>query len=109
MDWINILLGAGIIWTCLCRIKRMSAASTLATVRYSVSLLAAAGLVLILSATVRPHWHDAALTFLALAMLCVQASTSRLWRDRVPESFSRPTPLDAIDSDWMTHVSGGKR
>ncbi len=42
-------------------------------------------------------------------MLCVQASTSRLWRDRVPESFSRPMPLDAIDSDWMTHVSGGKR
>tara|TARA_B100001105_G_scaffold236652_1_gene212629 strand:+ start:30875 stop:31204 length:330 start_codon:yes stop_codon:yes gene_type:complete len=109
MDWINIMLGAGIIWTCLCRIKRMSAASTLATVRYSVSLLAAAGLVLILAATVRPHWHDTALTFLALAMLCVQASTSRLWRHRVPEPFSRPGGLDEIDSDWLPSITGGKK
>lgn len=109
MDWINILLGVGIIWTCLCRIKRMSASSTLATVRYSVSLLAAAGLVLILAATVNPHWHDAALTFLALSMLCVQASTSHLWRHRVPESFSRPGGLDEIDSDWLPSITGGKR
>jgi len=112
MSWCALLnaalfgSGLGIIWTCLCRIKVMTAKSTLASVRYSIALLATAGLVLVLTATVRPGWLHAALVLLAVAVLCVQAATSRLWRRSVPESFSRPMPLDSM---FFETVPGGKK
>lgn len=104
--------GLGITWTCLCRIKVMTAATTLASIRYSIALLAMTGLLVAatgIGSIWFPQWDMVALGCLAFSALCVQASTSRLWRHRVPEPFSRPGGLDEIDSDWLPSITGGKR
>lgn len=104
--------GLGLTWTSLCRIKVMTAETTLKSVRWSIALMAVTGLAVAATGIAVhwfPHWKGIALTALAVAALCVQASSSRLWRHSVPASFTRPGALEQIDSEWLTNINGGKR
>lgn len=84
-----VLAGLALVFSCLCRARHMTQASTLAGIRYATTALAGAGFGLVLAAAFRPSWVLTSLLSLAVATLAVQWVSARYWRQGQPQQFTR--------------------
>lgn len=90
--WIRVamgLLGAALVFCCLCRAKHMTHETTVTTIRYATTALAGAGFVLILAAAFRPDWLAGAVVTLAGSTLAVQIASAKGWSEGLPSHFKR--------------------
>jgi hypothetical protein len=89
MQWAYLLVGLALVYSCLCRARWMTAATTLAPIRYATTALAGAGFTLPITAFLRPDWLPAALLALSMAALAVQAVSAYFWRGGLPLPFTK--------------------
>lgn len=82
-----VVLGLALVFSCLCRARHMTHATTVTAIRYATTALAGAGFVVLLSALARPDWLLGALIALAAATLTVQIVSARYWRRGLPAQF----------------------
>lgn len=84
-----VIVGLALIFSCLCRARHMTTASTFAAIRYATTALASAGLCLVLAAAFRPEWVPVTLLVLAVSTLSVQWISARYWRAGLPAPFKK--------------------
>ncbi|ALV06711.1 hypothetical protein [Roseateles depolymerans] len=89
MQWAITAAGLGLVYSCLCRARWMTKATTLAPMRYATTALAGAGFTLPIVAFLRPDWLPGALLALSLAALGTQAVSAHLWRGGLPLPFTK--------------------
>lgn len=107
MQVVEAIIGLCITLTCLCRMAHMTADTTRPLIRWATAMLATAGVVLTLGATLFPAWQEWSRLLLASAILFIQASTAIYWSRGLPSQFARPIVL--TDSETR-HVWGmGKK
>lgn len=82
-----VLLGAALVFSCLCRAKHMTDKTTVTAIRFSTTALAGAGFVVAMAAAARPQWMLGALISLAVSALAVQVTSARYWRAGLPAQF----------------------
>lgn len=83
------ILGLALVFSCLCRARHMTHATTLTAIRYATTALAGSGFVVILAALVRPDWLPGALGSLTGSTLAMQIVSARYWRRGLPAQFRR--------------------
>lgn len=88
--WVRIVLaviGAGIVFSCLCRARHMTASQTASAIRGGTTILATSGFILMLTAILRPDWLIGSLVSISASALIVQATSAKYWRRGMPEQF----------------------
>lgn len=91
----NLVICGCIAWACVCRLHRMSAASTRKDVRAAVAFVMTAAVVSGLSPLLWREWPGFAQVLLTLAFFVLLVVGAREWRDGLPKyARSDHAPLD---------------